>query len=205
MRKMTKESEAKNSLRKGGFFKKLKSNGESQLQELVEDMVGIVQSLSRLEHQAAEFGANLSSFGHQLHTVADSQSRLQEEVRRELTSERRAFALRLIFEPIAGALDSLELIRKGLDPTASPEVFRQLSSAIAVVANLVQSLGFARFEPAIGESFDGNRMECFGYAEGNPGEVVGVLQPGYMAAGLVARPAGVLLADGRIPEPLPGR
>jgi molecular chaperone GrpE (heat shock protein) len=66
---------------------------------------------------------------------------------------------------------------------------------IGTLANLLQAIGYVRFEVNPGEPFDPSRMQCLGYRQGKTGVVLEVLQPGYAAAGSVVRPAGVLIAD----------
>jgi molecular chaperone GrpE (heat shock protein) len=168
------------------------------IEEIAEDMVDIVQRLGKLERQMQESSASLASLHDVFAEHSSYQYKLVESVRRDLAGDRKALTLRALFDPAALALDQLEVIRKGFDPEKDQAVYGQVSAAAATLDNLLQSLGFTRFVPQPGDSFDPSRMQCLGYASGEIGVVLKVLRPGYLAGDSLVRPAGVLIAD---PEP----
>jgi molecular chaperone GrpE (heat shock protein) len=116
-------------------------------------------------------------------------------VRNDLAESRKGLALRSVFDPTALALDQLEAIRRGFDPEKEQAIYGQVSAATSTLSNLLQSFGFTRFAPDLGAPFDPARMQCLGYAQGQPGVVLQVLRPGYLAGEMLVRPAGVLIAD----------
>lgn len=167
----------------------------ADLQELAEDMLDVLQRLGNLERQMQETVAGVSDLKRILEESAAQHSRALDAMRAEVTGDRRAIALRLLFEPVAAAIDSLELVARGLDSAVEQKAYGQVKAAAATLANVLLALGYQRFDVARGEPFDGARMQCFGYADGEPGVVLNVLQPGYSASNVVIRPARVLIAD----------
>ncbi|HEY6138665.1 MAG TPA: nucleotide exchange factor GrpE [Thermoanaerobaculia bacterium] len=164
------------------------------LDELADGMLDIVQRLANLERQSQESSAAIAELRRYTQDAVNHHSRTLEALRAEAAGERKLLALRSTFEPVASALDSLELLRQGLDGRSDQRAYGQLTAAAATLANVLTALGFERFDVAAGEPFDPNRMQCFGYAEGEPGLVLQALQPGYTAASIVVRPASVLIA-----------
>jgi molecular chaperone GrpE (heat shock protein) len=165
------------------------------IEEIADGMLDILQRLANLERQWQESGTAIAELRRYTQDSANHHSRTLEALRAEVAGERKSLALRMIFEPVATALDSLEMLRQGLVSEADQHAHGQLTAAVATLANTLTALGFERFDVAAGERFDPNRMQCFGYAEGEPGLVLEALQPGYTAASVVVRPASVLIAD----------
>ncbi len=168
------------------------------LEEIAEDMEDVIQRLGRLEQQTQETASAVAALRDVIAEHSSYQHRLVESVRSDLSEGRKGLALRSVFDPAAGALDQLEAIRKGFDPQKEQAVYGQVSAATSTLSNLLQSLGFTRFVPELGDPFDPTRMQCLGYAQGKPGVVLQVLRPGYLAGETLVRPSGVLIAD---PEP----
>ena len=123
-----------------------------------------------------------------------AQRRALAELRRELLGDRRELATASVFHAVAPALDSLEQVRPGLDGKASAALAAQTDAVASALRNLLQSLGYSRFDAAVGEPFEPRRMECVGHLEGVPGVVLAAIRPGYAAGEVVMRPAGVLVA-----------
>jgi molecular chaperone GrpE (heat shock protein) len=123
-----------------------------------------------------------------------AQRRALAELRRELLGDRRETATTSVFLAVAPALDSLEQVRAGLDGEASAALAAQTDAVASALRNLLQSLGYTRFEAAVGERFEPQRMECVGHLDGAPGVVLAAVRPGYAAGAVVVRPAGVLVA-----------
>jgi molecular chaperone GrpE (heat shock protein) len=123
-----------------------------------------------------------------------AQRRALAELRRELLGDRRETATTSVFLAVAPALDSLEQVRAGLDGEASTALAAQTDAVASALRNLLQSLGYTRFEAAVGERFEPQRMECVGHLDGTPGVVLAAVRPGYAAGAVVVRPAGVLVA-----------
>ena len=153
-----------------------------------------MQRLSRLEHLLQEAAAGL----HLRTTLAEQgalqQARSMEQLRQDLTGERRGLLVRGLFDSVVTSLDSLEILARARELDGQP-AGTQLSAICATLRNLLQSMGFSRFDAAPGEAFQPARMQCFGYAEGPAGVVLAAVQPGYAANDTVVRPAGVLIAD----------
>jgi molecular chaperone GrpE (heat shock protein) len=150
---------------------------DSLAQEIAEDMLNVLERLSAIER------------------LVRDQARASEALRRDLVGAHRALAVRSVFDAVASALDSLESVRLGLGPDAPGRAHTQLGLAASVLNILLQTLGFERFDVVPGEQFLPDRMECLGYAEGEPGRVLEVVRAGYCTGELVVRPAGVLIAD----------
>lgn len=174
-----------------------RSSGSSPdaIEEIAEDMLDVIQRLGSVEQQVQQAVVVIASVNQAISDQSAYQHRLVEALRRDLLAERRAISYRFLFEPMVSALDSLEMIGRGFDPARDQRSYGQTQAAIGTLANLLQAIGFVRFEVQPGDRFDPARMQCLGYAEGEPGLVLQVLQPGYIGAGAVIRPAGVLIAD----------
>lgn len=168
---------------------------DDALEEIAEDMEDVIQRLGRLERQSQETASAVASLRDTVAEHSSYQYRLVESVRSDLAESRKGLALRSVFDPTALALDQLEAVRKGFDPEKEQAIYGQVSAATSTLSNLLQSFGFTRFAPDMGTPFDPARMQCLGYAQGQPGVVLQVLQPGYMAGEMLVRPAGVLIAD----------
>jgi hypothetical protein len=168
---------------------------DDALEEIAEDMEDVVQRLGRLERQGQETVSAVTALRDVVGEHSSYLYRLVESVRNDLVENRKGLALRSVFEPMALALDQFEAIRKGFDPEHEQAAYGQVSAAMSTVSNLLQSFGFTRFAPAPGVPFDAARMQCLGYAPGQPGVVLQVLRPGYTMGETLARPAGVLIAN----------
>jgi molecular chaperone GrpE (heat shock protein) len=156
------------------------------LEELADDMLRLRERLDRLDASLRESVAGLARSVSAIH--------------RDLLSERRALAARHAFDAVLPVLDSLRLMRSGLQSAGTGgDIRAQLTGVILALTQLLQGLGFAEFEAQVGEKFDPARMQCAGYAKGEVGVVLAAVQPGYRAHDIVVRPAGVLIADPRGP------
>lgn len=175
------------------------TTGSDPLDELAEDMLQVLQQLGAVERQVRETAAGVADLRRAVHEGTAQQNRAIENVRAEVVGERRGMALRMVFEPVVSALESIELFARGLDPARDQAAFAQITAVAATLANLLLALGFERFDVARGDAFDPHRMQCFGYAAGPPGVVLDILQPGYATGGVVVRPARVLIADPSLP------
>lgn len=173
------------------------------LDELADDMLQVLQQLGAVERQGRDLAAGVAELTRSVREGAAQQTRAVDLVRAEVSGERRGASLRLIFEPVVSSLESLELFARGLDPAREQAAFAQITAAAATLSNLLLALGFERFDVARGQPFDPNRMQCLGYAAGEPGIVLDVLQPGYSTGGTVVRPARVLIADPSLPPSQP--
>ena len=149
---------------------------DAALHELAQDMLDVIQRLNALE----------SLMGQTLRAV--------DTLRAELVGERRTFAVRALFDAAVRAVDTLEILSRSKEPSAEA-VAMQVNAARVTLSNLLQAIGFSRFDVPVGDVYEPARMQCFGYAEGPPGIVLEAVQPGYAAGALIVRPAGVLIAD----------
>lgn len=165
------------------------------LEEIAEDLQDVILGMSRLEQQMQGTAAAVTVLQSAVAEHSSYQLRLVESLRSDLSGDRRGLALRSVFEPAAVALDQLEAVGKGFDPEKDQALYGQVAAAAATLSNLLQSLGFTRFAPDLGDRFDPTRMQCLGYAEGEPGVVLQVLRPGYFAGQILMRASGVLIAD----------
>lgn len=135
------------------------------------------------------------------HQVAD----LQEETRR--SRERLLHDLEKRFEEkerallleVLGLLDDVG--RACALSTAVPQVAEGLELIASRAGQFLKSHGCRVLEPA-GQPFDPSTMEAVGLLEGPEGQVVGVLQPGYVLGEALLRPARVMVGRG-VPAPQP--
>jgi hypothetical protein len=165
------------------------------LEEIAEDMLDVLQRLGNLERGMQDAGAGIAGLRRALEETAIQQRKSLDTIRSEVVGDRRSLVLRLVFDPVAAAIDSLEMLGRGLDATREQAAYGQITAAAATLANVLLALGYQRFDTVAGEAFDPNRMQCFGYVAGDPGVVLEALHPGYSAANIVIRPARVLIAD----------
>jgi molecular chaperone GrpE len=159
---------------------------EATLEEIAEDMLDILERLNSIERQVREQGRAIETF------------------RTEAWGQSRALSMRYLFDAVAPAIDTLQVLARGLDPAIGAGGYQQVISAAATLNIVLQTLGFQRFDAAAGDPFDPARMECLGYAEGLPGRVLEMIRQGYAAGEIVVRPAGVLIADPRAAKPAEG-
>ena len=167
--------------------------GES-LHELADDMLDLMQRLSTTERLLQDASAASDRLASVVESHAARQARAVEQLRDELVGAHRGLIVRGLFNSMATALDSLEILTRASESDGQP-VGTQLQATCATIRNLMQAIGFTRFDATVGARFDPERMQCFGYAEGPAGIVVQAIQPGYTAGDVVVRPAGVLIAN----------
>jgi molecular chaperone GrpE (heat shock protein) len=164
------------------------------LHELAEDMLDVMQRLGTAEQLLHDTTAVLDRLTRLVEHGAAQQARSMEQLRQDLTGERRGLIVRGLFDSVVTALDSLEILARACESDGQP-LGMQLQATCATLGNLLRSIGFSRFDVARGDTFQPARMQCFGYAEGPAGVVLEAVQPGYAASDTVVRPAGVLIAD----------
>jgi len=163
------------------------------LEELAEDMLRVLERLSRIEGGQAQTLSYFEQMAGNLTAGIASMNRVVEGVRRDFLAERKALAIRDVAGQVAPALESLSCMRDGLDADADSGVRSQLRSITTMLENLMTGMGLQPFTPRIGDPFDPQRMESAGYADGPQGAVIQVIHGGYLAGQVVLRPASVLL------------
>jgi len=154
------------------------------LEEIAEDLLDLLRRQRAMEEAQQELAARLATI-----------ERTLQALRRDLLEERKALAGRHAFDAVAPLVDSLRLTLAGLGEESDRTVRAPIAAVVGSLSNLLQGLGVVAFDVEAGEPFDALRMECLGYADGPPGVVIEMAQPGYRAGETVVRPAGVLIAD----------
>ena len=167
---------------------------QGALEEIAEDMLdllGRMQSFEQLQQQHLERFDRLEAA---VTEGARSAGRGLSALRRDLLGERKVQSTRHAFDAVVPILDSVRGLAESLDPEQDARMSRQLRAVGSALSNLLQGLGFEAFDAVPGEPFDPQRMECLGFADGEPGIVLAAVRPGYRAAEAVLRPAGVWIA-----------
>lgn len=162
-----------------------------QLEEIAEDMLHLLEGVRSLEQSQASLLARLEESIHAQRETAREVRR----VREELLAERKATAVLSLFTSLVQRMDSVRGMLKELDPREDSRTIEQLTAIDDILALMLRGLGFDEFHPERGDAFDPHRMECVGYALGDPDVVLEVVQAGYEAGGAIARPAHVRIAD----------
>jgi molecular chaperone GrpE (heat shock protein) len=155
----------------------------------------LADSIARLEERQAGLERRVEEAVAAIKESGATAARALGAMQRDLVGERRGLATRVVFEAVVAALDSLAAMRDGLDGERDGRMLTQIRAVHGTLTNVLQALGFSRFEAEVGEPFDPARMEPLGYAEGARGVVLAAVRPGYLAENAVVRAAGVLIAD----------
>ena len=162
-----------------------------QLEEIAEDMLHLLERVRSLEQSQESLLARLEESIHAQRETGREVGR----VREELLGERKATAVLSLFTGLVQRMDSVRGMLKELDPGKDSRTVEQLTAIDDILALMLRGLGFDEFHPERGDAFDPYRMECVGYALGDPDVVLEVVQAGYEAGGAIARPAPVRIAD----------
>jgi molecular chaperone GrpE (heat shock protein) len=173
---------------------------EPNLEEIAEDMVHVLERLRSIEQVQHELLGKVERINEQFAGDMKATRQSLNAMRRDLLGQNKTQATRHAFDTTIPVLDSTKALLDGLAGEADAKVAAQLSAVISALSNLLQGLGYERFDAAVGEPFDPNRMECLGFANGEPGIVLEAVRPGYRAGGSVARPAGVWIAEPNLKE-----
>jgi len=167
-----------------------------QLEEIAEDMLHLLERVRSLEQVQAALMARLEE-GVSAQREAAREVRL---LREELLAQRKATAVLSLFTGLVQRIDSVRGMLKELDPAQDGRTVEQLTAIDNILMLMLRGMGFDEFRPEKGEPFDPRRMECVGYAPGDPDVVLEVVQAGYESGGSVARPAHVRIAEPHIAE-----
>jgi molecular chaperone GrpE (heat shock protein) len=173
---------------------------EPNLEEIAEDMVHLLERLRSMEQAQQELADRIENVGEQVSAQMTATRRTLNALRRDLLEENKAQASRHAFDAIVPVLDSMRALLNGLDADEDTKTIAQLGAVTSALSNLLQGLGYDVFDAALGEPFDPARMECLGFAEGEPQTVLEAVRPGYRAGDTVVRPAGVRIAEPSLEE-----
>jgi molecular chaperone GrpE (heat shock protein) len=168
---------------------------ERCIDELAEDFLHLLQRIKVIEETQAGIMARLDKWDEKFDAFSKNHGRILEEMRRDLLGERKAMASLSTFNAVVPWLDSIRSMRAQLRQGKNKKLRKQLDGLIDILTTMLQSLGFAEFHVGEGEEFNPSRMECTGYAEGEPGVVLVMERCGYHANGIIVRPAGVRIGD----------
>jgi molecular chaperone GrpE len=168
---------------------------EPNLEEIAEDMVHLLERLQSMERVQQELLSRIERMDEQVSAEMTTTRRALNAMRRDMLEENKAQVTRHAFDAIVPAVDSMRALLEGLDTDEDAKIKAQLRAVISALSNLLQGLGYEHFDVALGEPFDPTRMECLGFADGEPGTVLEVVRPGYRAGDSVVRPAGVAIAE----------
>lgn len=168
---------------------------EPNLEEIAEDMVHLLERLRSMEQAQQELADRIEIVGKQVSEQMRATRQTLNAMRRDLLEENKAQASRHAFDAIVPALDSMRALLDALDTDEDARTIAQLRAVTSALSNLLQGIGYDVFDAALGEPFDPARMECLGFADGEPQTVLEAVRPGYSAGNTVVRPAGVRIAE----------
>jgi molecular chaperone GrpE len=146
---------------------------------------------ARLAAKDLELQQILSKYRSAADEFEQARARLRKEVTKDVERSRRAVLVS--FLEVLDNLDrALATVPDATDPfVAGVRMVRQQFLSV------LEGLGIARIEP-MGEAFDPTRHEAVAQAPSGPntpeGQIVGVVQPGYLIGDEVLRPAMVAVA-----------
>jgi molecular chaperone GrpE (heat shock protein) len=171
------------------------TKANEHLEELAEDMLDVLRRVKALEQKHGDLLARLDQVGQQVHEGHRYLVRQLDALKQDLVGDRKELAAMAIFNAALPALDVLTVLRGELPGGEDTRLRNQMEAVIDTLNRMFRGLGFVEFLAEPGQAFDPHRMECLGYVEGKPGQVLAVVRPGYLACGTVVRPAGVKIAD----------
>jgi molecular chaperone GrpE (heat shock protein) len=173
---------------------------ERNFEEIAEDMVHLLERLRSMEQVQQELAGRIERIGEQVSAEMTTTRRTLNAMRRDLLEENKAQATRHAFAAIVPVLDSMRALLDGFHSEEDTKFTAQLRAVISALSTLLQGLGYEHFDAAVGEPFDPTRMECLGFADGEPAIVLDAVRPGYRAGDSVVRPAGVWIAEPNLVE-----
>lgn len=171
------------------------SSFAGQLDELADDMLMLMKRVKSIEAQQSQLLQRLDQLDGSLGQIGAATEREFVKLRRELLGERKYIAQMSTFSAVVTSLERLRTVYEELDPRIDPVAVTQIDALIQTLATMLRALGFAEFEPEVGEAFDPTRMECVGYAAGSANRVVRCVRPGFSCGEQIVRPAAVIIAS----------
>ncbi len=165
-------------------------------EELAEDMLRLMERMKRLDAKQEQLYEQMSSVQQTLQENRKQSAIEMNQLRQELLGERKALAVRSVFNAIAPMLDALRAMRRALEDTPENNTLQaQLNTVTSSLTNIIQSLGYVEFQVEVGASFDPFQMECLSYGAGEPNTVLEIVRPGYRTENMIVRPCGVVIAQ----------
>jgi molecular chaperone GrpE len=152
--------------------------------------------LEELEARIAAKDAEIQHLLGKYRSASDefdqARARLRKEVTKDVERGRRALIVSFL-----EVLDNLDRALAAASDRPGDPFVHGVSLVQQQFLNTLDSLGVARIDP-LGESFDPARHEAVTTVEGGPdvppGQIVGVIKPGYLIGEDVLRPAMVAVA-----------
>jgi len=177
----------------------------AHLEELAEDMVGLLRRLQSLEESLAATAARTERIESRTEELAAANARALDGLRREIVGDRRHLAAVGVLDAMIPWMDALTGHARRCSEDGSPETTQQIHTTLELLSAMLRTLGFVALDVRVGDPFDPRRMQSVAYADGKPGTVVDIVGPGYTSDGAVIRPARVLIPDPQAPvtEPEP--
>lgn len=166
---------------------------EELLDEAVEDILHLMERMSRMEEKINAIQAILSGFQQSVHEGFRNYALELERMKEELLSERKAFIGRSTFHSIIPAIESLQITRSALDGEKDQVFYAQVTAVMDLLENILRGIGYIPYAVEPGESFDPAFMECLGYSHGETGKVIRMERSGYKSGNRVVKPCGVII------------
>lgn len=165
-------------------------------EELADDMLRLMEWMKRLDARQEQLYEQMRLVQQTLQENKKQAAIEMSQLRQELLGERKAMAVRSVFNAIVPMLDALRAMRKALDDTPENEMLRtQLNTVISSLNNIIQTLGYIEFQVNVGSPFDPFQTECLSYGVGEPNTVLEVVRSGYRTENMIIRPCGVVIAQ----------
>jgi molecular chaperone GrpE len=140
-----------------------------------------------------------AAYKHQVAELQEEARKSRERLLRDLEM-RYAEKERALLLEVLGLLDDVG--RACALSTSVPQVAEGLELIASRAGQFLKSHGCRALDPT-GQPFDPATMEAVGLLEGPEGQVVGVLQPGYLLGEALLRPARVMVGRGAAASPPP--
>jgi molecular chaperone GrpE (heat shock protein) len=166
-----------------------------QLEELADDMLSLLKRVKSLEELQGQVLGRIDQLQSAVERSSEVAAREADSLRRELLGQRKHIAQMSAFQAVVTGLERLQVMRGELDTHKDNRMIGQLDAVLQTLGTMLRGLGFVEFRAEVQEPFDPTRMECLGYASGEPNVVLKCLRSGYRADQTVVRPAGVLIAN----------
>lgn len=175
---------------------------EDPLEEIAADLLAMLKRVKVVEESQTAMAARLESLDAALRESLRGQERELAMIRRDLLGQGSAMSARVTAEAVIPALERLRLLHAEASKNRrrNEAYANQVEAVVETLSGMLKALGFTPFEPALHSPFDPTTMRWAGDAKGQPGQVLGVLQPGYRVNDIVVRPASILLAPNTKPQ-----
>jgi molecular chaperone GrpE (heat shock protein) len=167
---------------------------EGLLEEVAEDMLGLMRRLQNVEQRQEEALARLARVEANTAIAGQAVAREAEKTRQDIHGEMKSSTAIWLLRAVLQPMQSLKAMRTTLNPKKDAKLCNLVDAVYAELETMLRSSGLVAFSPEVGAPFDPSLMEVAGYAKGKAGTVLSVRHAGYRLGLQVVRVASVLIS-----------